>query len=87
MESRLGEGTLFWFEVPFAPSTQPPAVRLSGEALKDKRVLVIDDSPESRAIMAAMLDETGMRVTTAASGEEGLAKVVRPTGPGSPTPC
>ena len=84
VESRLGEGTLFWFEVPFAPSTQTPAARLRGETLKGKRLLVIDDSPESREIMAAMLDETGMRVTTVASGEEGLAEVVAAERAGKP---
>lgn len=84
VESRLGAGTLFWFEVPFTSSTQLPPMRLQGDTLKGIRVLVIDDSPESREIMAAMLDETGMGVTTVASGEEGLAEVVAADQAGQP---
>ncbi len=72
VESRPGQGTKFWLELPFAPSMLLPKVRMQGEALRGKRVLVIDDSLESREIMASMLEEIGLQVSMAASGEEGL---------------
>jgi|GEM_PF-230515 len=84
VESQLGAGTLFWIELPFAPSTQAPKVRAQGEAIQGKRALVIDDSPESREIMASMLEEIGMHALATASGEDGLRKVLEADRAGQP---
>jgi two-component system phosphate regulon response regulator PhoB len=39
------------------------------------RILVIDDEPDARAFLKAILDEEGYETITAADGEEGLNKV------------
>jgi signal transduction histidine kinase/CheY-like chemotaxis protein len=48
--------------------------------LKMKIVLVIDDEPDARLLLAHMIEECGCRVLTAGSGEEGLrmAREVQP---------
>ncbi len=39
------------------------------------RILVIDDEPDARAYLKAILDEEGYETITASDGEEGLDKV------------
>ena len=73
--SRIGRGTEFWFEVPLTPSTKLPRIRHGGNPLKGQTALVIDDSPESREILAAMLQEMGMEVQTTANGPGGLQQI------------
>jgi two-component system alkaline phosphatase synthesis response regulator PhoP len=40
-----------------------------------KKILIIDDEPDARAYLKAILDEEGYETITAADGEEGLQKV------------
>jgi two-component system phosphate regulon response regulator PhoB len=40
-----------------------------------KRILIIDDEPDARAYLKAILDEEGYETITASDGEEGLNKV------------
>ena len=42
---------------------------------KTMRILVIDDEPDARAYMKAVLDEEGYETITASDGEQGLNKV------------
>jgi CheY-like chemotaxis protein len=42
---------------------------------EDKTVLVIDDEPNVREYLAALLQDAGFNVITAADGEEGLALI------------
>ncbi len=39
-----------------------------------KNILVIDDSPTERFFLGDILSKAGYQVTTAANGEEGIAK-------------
>nr|WP_321466693.1 PAS domain S-box protein [uncultured Desulfobulbus sp.] len=84
VESRLGRGTTFWLELPFARSDKQPQVRSHGVVLKGQSVLVIDDMPESQEILAAMLQEIGMRVETIAHGPAGLQRLVEAEREGAP---
>ncbi|MBB1127099.1 response regulator [Thiospirillum jenense] len=77
--STLGEGSVFWFEIPFdipidsvAPTLQPPAV-----PFQQWRVLVIDDQATARSELTQLLAELGMRVETANDGNSGLTAVIR----------
>lgn len=54
--SAAGAGSTFWFEVPLVIDPDPPPPRTEFAGLK---VLVIDDLPESRANLAAMLRSEG----------------------------
>jgi PAS domain S-box-containing protein len=79
VESRLGQGSTFWFELE-APVVIPTAVAPSSEGLINgyvgprKRVLVVDDLVENRAVAVAMLSQLGFEMFEAADGREGLEK-------------
>lgn len=69
-ESVLGEGTIFSF-------TLPGVADVEEESPDDRRcepgVLVCDDDASIREVVKTMLEASGYRVWTAASGEEALA--------------
>jgi PAS domain S-box-containing protein len=77
VESEQGQGSRFWVELPFGLSRIPPKSAAPKDTLKDMRVLIVDDSPESRDILAALFTELGTRPTTVDSGDACLAAVFR----------
>ncbi|MGH8014609.1 MAG: response regulator, partial [Candidatus Zixiibacteriota bacterium] len=50
-------------------------VEMSGLVKLNERILVIEDEPEIREIISYNLSKAGYRVTTAATGEDGLKSV------------
>ncbi|MGQ9365550.1 response regulator [Azospirillum sp. ST 5-10] len=76
VESEPGRGSTFRFTVPFAcgpaASEAPDPVRRVPRNLK---VLVADDNPVAREVMAAMIAPFGWTVVVAGSGREALAAV------------
>ncbi len=88
VESAVGQGSTFTIRLP-AEVTDPkaiPALRTEAfpaSALPDgaPTVLVIDDDPTVHDLMQRFLSKEGVRVVTAAGGEEGLrlATTLRPT--------
>jgi two-component system sensor histidine kinase/response regulator len=85
MESEFGQGSTFWFEIPFQPaedSTPPkpdPPDRLAGI-----RVLVVDDSQTNRRIMAKQLASWQMVPDLAENGVEALSLVRHAAAQGQP---
>jgi PAS domain S-box-containing protein len=92
-ESTLGHGSLFTIRLPAAVdlparSTAEPAVAkplpglhtAGSPGLTSSTVLVIDDDPAVRALLARVLTKEGFQVVTAATGQEGLrlARAVHP---------
>lgn len=74
VESRLGEGSCFTAVAPFALGEGAPSqVVLS--ALKDLRVLVVDDNALAREVMEGLLAPLPLRCDLAIGGGEALAKV------------
>ena len=88
VESRPREGSTFSFTIalelqPSAAAARPPApatARLAG-----KRVLVVDDSPAARAIVAELLTLAGAEVAVAADGAGALSGSPVRARPGIPT--
>jgi len=77
VESRLGQGSTFSFELeaPVAEAwiAPPPAeARVTGYAGPRKRVLVVDDVAENRAVAIDMLAPLGFEMVEAANGVEAL---------------
>jgi len=56
-------------------TSQPGAARLAEHSLAGLAVLVIDDEPDARALLALVLGDAGARVAVAASSDEALAKL------------
>jgi CheY-like chemotaxis protein len=90
VESRPGEGSIFSFtavlepgstdEANFSharkriPSNVPPC-RASGKIFRTARVLLVDDNEVNRLIAGELLEEAGLTVDMAASGQEAVESV------------
>lgn len=72
VSSQLGLGSEFWLIVRFAPLSQTKRVVLTRGYLKDRRVLVIDDSAGSCESLCETLQLLGFRAQAVRSGSEGL---------------
>ncbi|MBE0620471.1 MAG: response regulator [Burkholderiales bacterium] len=74
VQSRLGQGSTFWFVLPFervaesAAEVQPPWSRLRG-----LHVLVVDDNATNRDILCEQMSAEGICADSAPSGAQALA--------------
>jgi signal transduction histidine kinase/DNA-binding response OmpR family regulator/HPt (histidine-containing phosphotransfer) domain-containing protein len=74
VDSRPGQGSRFWFELPLTRANAP----LISESALDQRLagmraLVVDDMPLQLRVLAASLEELGIATEGAGSGPEALA--------------
>jgi len=80
VESALGAGARFYFDLSFKPTAAPQedarearpqrAQLAAGQSVK---VLVADDLPANRAVLAGMLEKLGCQVILAADGRQAVA--------------
>ncbi|RIX41946.1 MAG: response regulator [Rhodocyclales bacterium GT-UBC] len=84
VESAPGEGSLFWFTARLGRDGSCLPVRPPLSSLVGRRVLVVDDQPEARQVLADMLSLQGMLPEQASSAEEGLASIQAADGSGRP---
>jgi len=79
VDSEIGVGSTFWFELPLPVIDASPAKKPASEPKillsKQKHILVVDDIEPNRRLTATVLKTQGHRVTTAASGQEAIARV------------
>ncbi|MEO1683768.1 MAG: ATP-binding protein, partial [Cyanobacteria bacterium J06631_12] len=82
VSSQLGEGSQFSFEVtcPVATDWAQQSTLRDGRAIvgyegESRRLLVVDDHWENRAVLKSLLDPLGFEIEEAEDGEEGLAAV------------
>jgi signal transduction histidine kinase len=77
LQSRPGRGVCVVLRLPAAtqapPVPAPPEPSVGGPALTGRRILVLDDNAEVRAVTADYLREQGVEVTEGGSAAEGLA--------------
>jgi PAS domain S-box-containing protein len=77
VESRLGEGSRFWFRIPAAPALMPSVEADASDELRPAfegvRVLVVDDHATNRELARLFLAGVGAEVTEAADGEEAVS--------------
>jgi len=77
VDSTLGAGSRFWFELPVetveTPTADPAPVFQTGDALPIGKVLVVEDNSVNREVARRFLDKLGQRVSMAADGAEGVA--------------
>ena len=81
--SRLGEGSSFTFEldVPVVNGANPcnhpaPQQAVTGYDGPRKKVLIVDDVPENRAVLCDMLGRFGFVTFEASTGRDGLAQAL-----------
>jgi CheY-like chemotaxis protein len=80
-DSRLGEGSTFWVEVPLqrgahdtAAAVRPALAGAQGQArLRGARILVVEDNPINQEVTSSLLVSLGATAQVAGSGEEALS--------------
>jgi signal transduction histidine kinase/DNA-binding response OmpR family regulator/HPt (histidine-containing phosphotransfer) domain-containing protein len=72
--SEIGKGSTFWFTARLGKGTLS-ARRTSRPELRGRRVLIIDDNPQARAVLSSMLTSLTFVVHEAPSGLEGIEMV------------
>ncbi|MEA5623398.1 response regulator [Nostoc sp. UHCC 0251] len=83
VDSRLGKGSKFWFEVTFAQQLHPISLESDGFAnakgerglLTNRRLLVVDDNATNRKIIHHQAIRWGMQVDQAASAATALQAI------------
>jgi signal transduction histidine kinase/CheY-like chemotaxis protein len=81
LESEPGKGSTFWFELPFERSRQASrGARTLPFQLWGRRVLAVDDNATNRAIVENHLRPWGLRVESATSGAEAIARLRKERG-------
>jgi PAS domain S-box-containing protein len=94
VDSRLGEGSTFWAELPLpaapalaagaAQAASPAEAPLPPGSLAGSHVLMVEDNPVNMMIAVAMLERWGVRVAQAQDGREAIAAVHRAGAAGDP---
>jgi PAS domain S-box-containing protein len=84
VESRLGEGSTFWFKLPLRVDTEPPVIASSLAGIHDVRALIVDDNEVNRRVLQEQLTGWGMRNGSAAGGAEALQAMRAELGSGDP---
>jgi two-component system sensor histidine kinase/response regulator len=86
MESRVGVGSTFWFEVPLGrvhPVTETPRAEVVDPRIRLRRshagarVLLAEDNLVNREVARALLEDVGLTVETAEDGAQALEKAAR----------
>ncbi|MDB9375683.1 response regulator [Nodularia sphaerocarpa] len=72
VNSQLGKGSLFWFELTFTKQSQPVSPVQDWEILTHRRLLVVDDNATNRKIIYHQATRWGMQVDEAASALQAL---------------
>lgn len=86
VESELGKGSTFWFEVnlpvaEISTETKPQRSRqVKGYVGQRYKLLVVDDKQENRLVLLNMLEPLGFEIITAENGQQEveLAQAIRP---------
>jgi CheY-like chemotaxis protein len=81
VQSRFGEGSCFWAELPL-PATAVPAAALEADApaqgsLRGASVLMVEDNPVNMLIAAALLERWGVHIEQASDGQQAVQAVQR----------
>ncbi|MBN3873285.1 response regulator [Nostoc sp. JL33] len=75
VESRLGKGSKFWFEVILAKQLNPISSEGEPELLLNRRLLIVDDNATNRKIIHYQATRWGMLVDQAASATTALKAI------------
>ncbi len=76
-ETEAGRGSTFTVSLPVAPGVQPEVPEATRANVSAARILIVDDEPTVRDILAKFLEFRGYAVTVAEGGSEGIAAARR----------
>jgi len=81
VRSAPGQGSSFFFDLPFPLQAQAQAERAAPPAdlsqLRGARVLLVEDNPINREIAESLLQDAGITVAAACNGQEALEMLAR----------
>ena len=77
VDSVYGKGSTFWFTARLGKGTGFKLQRALSADLQGRRVLVVDDNENARAVLGEMLEEMGFVIDEASSGQAALDAVDR----------
>jgi two-component system, sensor histidine kinase and response regulator len=72
VESQLGEGSTFWFELPMTTVDAPAVDDRPPLSRAGRRILVVDDNATNRRVLLTQLSHAGYDVMLASGGREAL---------------
>ena len=74
VDSQLGEGSAFWFEIPAEAAEGRAETHEvdAGMALPDLRILMVDDTAVNRELVKLMLEPLGLQIEEAAGGADAV---------------
>lgn len=81
-ESRVGEGSRFWFQAPLPACGSPrgeAAPQAPAQAFEDVSVLIAEDNQVNQKVLARLLERLGCRVSIAQDGVEAVEAAQRET--------
>ncbi|WP_413173223.1 GAF domain-containing protein [Anabaena azotica] len=84
VNSQIGQGSEFWFELPFVKQPQPYCQILEPDLLINRRLLVVDDNATNRKILYHQATSWGIEVDTANDAPAALQALVIATAQGRP---
>jgi signal transduction histidine kinase/CheY-like chemotaxis protein len=85
VETALGQGSRFWFEIPLAPAASPTIGRRAlPETLAQLRVLIVDDIEMNRRVLTVQLGALGIVAAAAIDGFQAMAELERAWHQGRP---
>ncbi|MGO9966639.1 MAG: response regulator [Bryobacteraceae bacterium] len=84
VESRLGEGSVFWFELPLRLDVQPHAAPASAAEIGGLRALVLSDNEVNRRVLEERISGWGMRNESFAANEPALQSMRAAQAAGDP---
>jgi len=82
VDSRIDQGSTFWFELSLmraaasAPAPEPAPAGI-GDAVPPASILLAEDDPVNRMVVATMLEKLGCRVDTVADGDAACSAAAR----------
>jgi PAS domain S-box-containing protein len=79
VQTHAGEGSVFHFSLRLGlqPWLAAPAPAAGPQSLQGRRVLIVDDNPTAREVLADMASAFGLMVDTGIGGEDGLRQVAQ----------
>jgi CheY-like chemotaxis protein len=72
IESQVGQGSKFWFTIPFTKQAQPYAPPKDVDDLRDRRLLVVDDNATNRKVLRHQVATWGVHLDEADSAAAAL---------------
>jgi len=87
LESEVGVGSTFWFEVPFFESLRTLPDGILGSGVRRLRILIVDDETSDREILAGMARQFGWEVEAVDSGRAMIGVMIESYNQAAPFDC